>query len=69
MRGSNVIRIQQSRGGSFVGGTGIGCLRKNCGTEDEERWNYTDLRHSGASLSKSTTVPVLPELGDSTWIR
>jgi hypothetical protein len=34
MRGSNVIRIQQSRGRSFVGGTGIGCLPKNCGTED-----------------------------------
>jgi len=42
MRATDVIRIQQGR--SFVGGTGIGCLRKSCGTQDEEGWDDTD-RH------------------------
>ena len=53
MRGTDVIRIQQGRGRSFVGGTGIGCLRKSCGTQDEECWNHTDRRHSGPSLSRN----------------
>lgn len=35
MRGPYVVRIQQGRGGSFVGGACIRCLCKHCGTQDE----------------------------------
>jgi hypothetical protein len=69
MRGSNVIRIQQTVAAALWAVPVSGVCAKNCVTEDEERWNYTDLRHGGTILSKSTTVPVLPELGDSTRIR
>ncbi len=56
MGGSDVIRIQQCRGCSFVGCTGVGCLRKNCGAQDEEGWNRADRIHSGPSLSRNRFI-------------